>query len=302
MKSAVLLRIGFLMIFVGSSLINATLAHQKIEKGAAGGGLGGNMSNPSSRLISVANLSALVATFIVNTYAAVLGLNGRQTGQISDLYPVLITPPGYVFQIWTVIYILLLIYGVYQVLPSKSGQAFHGKIGYWFLLSCVANMVWLFAWHWGFIVPSVVPMFILLASLIMIYLRLDIGRAEVPLVERFAVHLPFSVYLGWITVAPIANVAAAFNYLGLGGLGLGEATWTALVIAIAVAITAAVLLTRTDIAYSLVIIWALAGVAIKQAAIQTVYLTAIAGIVIIAVVMVTAIAMRARGGSKALGR
>jgi len=260
------------------------------------------MSNSSSsRLIIVANLIALVATFIVNTYAAVLGLNGRQTGQISDLYPVLITPPGYVFQVWTVIYFLLLVYGVYQALPSKRGADFHARIGYWFLLSCAANMVWLFLWHWGYIVPSVVPMFVLLASLIIVYLRLDIGRGKVPMVEGIAVHLPFSVYLGWITVAPIANVAAALNSLGLGGLGLGEVTWTALVIVIAVAITATVLLTRTDIAYSLVIIWALVGVAVKQSAIQTVYMTSIAGVIIIAIVMVVAIALRARGGSKGLG-
>lgn len=259
------------------------------------------MSNSSSRVIIIANLIALVATFVVNTYAAVLGLNGRQTGQISDLYPVLITPPGYVFQIWTVIYALLLVYGVYQALPSKRGEGFHSKIGYWFLISCVANMVWLFAWHWGYIVPSVVPMFALLASLIMIYLRLGIGRSDAPLGERLAVHLPFSVYLGWITVAPIANVAAALNSLGLGGLGLGEATWTAVVVAIAVAITAAVLLTRGDVAYSLVIIWALVGIAIKQAAIQPVYLASIAGAVIIAVVMVIALVLKARGGSKGFG-
>jgi hypothetical protein len=140
-------------------------------------------------------------------------------------------------------------------------------------------------------------MFILLASLVMIYLKLDIGRAKVKLVERVAVHLPFSVYLGWITVAPIANVAAALNSLGVGGLGLGEVTWTALVIAIAVAITAAVLLTRTDVAYSLVIIWALIGIAVKHAAIQTVYLASIAGVIIIAIVMVIAIAMRVKRGS-----
>jgi benzodiazapine receptor len=260
------------------------------------------MFQSSSRFIIVANLIALVATFIVNTYAAVLGLNGMQTGQISDLYPVLITPPGYVFQIWSVIYFLLLVYGVYQALPSKRGAAFHAKIGYYFLLSCAANMVWLFLWHWGYIVPSVVPMFVLLASLIVIYLRLDIGRGKVSMTERIAVHLPFSVYLGWITVAPIANVAAALNSLGLGGLGLGEVTWTAIVIAIAVAITAAVLLTRTDIAFSLVLIWALVGVAVKQSAIQTIYLTSIAGVIIIAIVMAIAIALRVRGGSSGLGR
>lgn len=260
------------------------------------------MQKSPSRLLIVANLIALVGTFIVNTYAAVLGLNGKTTGEISDLYPVLITPPGYVFQIWTVIYFLLLVFAVYQALPSKRGAPFHSRVSYFFVLSCVANMAWLILWHWGYIVPSVVPMFILLASLVAIYLRLDIGRAKVPLAERLAVHLPFSVYLGWITVAPITNVAAALNWLGLGGLGLGEVTWTVIVIAIAVLITALVLFTRGDIAYSLVIIWALAGVAVKQSAIQTLSISAVAGIVVIAACIAAASFMRMRGGSRRIER
>jgi hypothetical protein len=260
------------------------------------------MSNSSSKLLIVANLVALIATFIVNTYAGVLGLNGRTTGAISDLYPVLITPPGYVFLIWTVIYFLLLAFAVYQALPSKVGAAFHQKISYYFILSCAANMVWLFLWHWGYVVISVVPMFLLLLCLIIIYIRLGIGKGKVPFVERLAVHLPFSVYLGWITVAPIANVAAAFNSLGLDGLGLGDVTWTALVMAIAILITVVILFTRGDIAYSLVIIWALAGVAVKQSAIQTLVTTSIAGIVIIALMLVAVTVLRMRGGSRRVER
>ena len=260
------------------------------------------MSYSSSRVLIMANLVALIATFFVNTYAGVLGLNGKTTGGISDLYPVLITPPGSLFLIWTVIYFLLLAFVVYQALPSKKGASFHPKISYYFILSCAANMVWLFLWHWGYVVLSVIPMFLLLLSLIVIYIRLGIGRGKVPISDRLAVHLPFSVYLGWITVAPIANVAAALNSLGLDGLGLGEVTWTVLVIAIAVLITGVVLVTRSDIAYSLVIIWALAGVATKQSAIQTLSMASIAGIVIIVIVLVAVTALRMRGGSRSIER
>jgi hypothetical protein len=163
-------------------------------------------------------------------------------------------------------------------------------------------MVWLFLWHWGYVVLSVIPMFLLLLSLIVIYIRLGIGRGKVPIGDRLAVHLPFSVYLGWITVAPIANVAAALNSLGLDGLGWGEVTWTVLVIAIAVLITGVVIVTRSDIAYSLVIIWALAGVATKQSAIQTLSMASIAGIVIIVIVLVAVTALRMRGGSRSIER
>ena len=221
-------------------------------------------SSNQSTLLRTANIVAFILVVVVNILANLLPLNGRTTASISDSYPTLIAPAGYVFSIWGIIYALLLVFTVFQTLPSQKDKPFLRQIGYFFLLSSLANTVWLFLWHYGQIVLSILPMFLLLTSLILIYLRLQIGRSSVTMSEKLSVHVPFSVYLGWITVAPIANVAAAAVSLDLNGLGLGEVTWTVLVIIIALIITLGVIASRRDIAYSLVIIWALVGIVVKQ--------------------------------------
>ena len=110
-----------------------------------------------------------------------------------------------------------------------------------------------------------------------------------PLRERICVHLPFSVYLGWITVATIANISVALVSVGWGGLGIAPAYWAILVILVALVITLLMIAKRKDIAYSLVLIWALAGIMVKQAANQTVATTAEIGALIIVIVLAAAI-------------
>jgi len=129
-------------------------------------------------------------------------------------------------------------------------------------------------------------MFVLLATLITIYLHLDIGRAKVSLKERLCVHLPFSVYLGWITVASIANVAAALTAISLDGWGLDSITWAILVIIIALMIDLTVIIKRRDVAYSLVIVWALVGIIVKQAEKQNIIMTAGISAIIIAIALI----------------
>ncbi len=245
-------------------------------------------SSNQSTLLRTANIFAFVLVVVVNILANLLPLNGKTTASISDSYPTLIAPAGYVFSIWGIIYALLLIFTLYQSLPSQKDKPFLRQISYFFLLSSLANVVWLFLWHYDQIVLSVLPMFVLLASLIMIYLRLNIGKSDASRFEKLSVHVPFSVYLGWITVAPIANVAAAAIALDWDGLGLDEITWTLLVIVIALVITLGVIVTRKDIAYSLVIIWALVGIAVKQNDKQSIFLSASisAAIVLVALVAV----------------
>jgi hypothetical protein len=175
---------------------------------------------------------------------------------------------------------------VFQALPSQKDKPFLRQIGYFFLLSSLANAVWLFMWHYEQIALSILPMFVLLTSLIFIYIRLQIGRSVVSMREKLAAYMPFSVYLGWITVAPIANVAAAAVSLDLNGLGLGEVTWAVLVIIVALIITLGVIVTRKDIAYSVVIIWALVGIAVKQSDKQSIMLSAGVGAVVVLVALV----------------
>ena len=244
------------------------------------------ISSKKSVFLQVVNFAAFLMTVVVNALSDILPLNGKTTGEISDLYPNLFTPAGYVFSIWGAIYALLLVFVVYQALPRQREKSFLPKIGYFFVLSSIANVIWIFLWHYEQIILSLLPMFALLSTLIAIYLRLQIGQSHVPLKEKLAVHLPFSVYLGWITVAPIANVAAALVAIGWDGWGINEVTWTILMIIVVLIITIAVISTRKDIAFSLVIIWALGGIIAKQIKNQSLILTGGIGIVFILIVLV----------------
>jgi len=221
-------------------------------------------------------------------------LNGKTTGEISDLYPTLVTPAGYVFAIWGLIYILLLIFVVFQALPSQEGKAFQKEIGVLFVLSSAFNIVWLFLWQYGFITLSVLPMFALHATLVMIYLRLNIGKSNASLKEKLTVHLPFSAYLGWITIAAIADVATALVSINWDGFGLSATTWAIALIVAALAITLLVTFTRRDIAYCLVTIWALVGIAVEQSGNQSIVTVTEISIIVIAIALVLSISVRAK--------
>ncbi len=237
-------------------------------------------------MLQGANILTFVLTVLVNGLANTGALNGKTTGEISDLYPTLITPAGYVFSIWGVIYTLLLVFVVFQALPRQREKPFLQEISFLFVLSGLLNVLWLFLWHYDQIALSVLLMFALLATLIAIYLRLQIGRSTLPLKEKLCAHLPFSVYLGWITVATIANVATALTAINWDGFGISNDTWAVLVIIVALAITLTVIITRRDVAYSLVLIWALVGIIVKQTENQSVVITAAASAIIITVALV----------------
>jgi len=194
-----------------------------------------------------------------------------------------------VFSIWGIIYVLLGVFVVFQALPSQQGKEYHKKIGWLFALSSLANIVWLFLWQFEYLVFSVVLMFLLLASLISIYMRLRVGKADVALREKLAVHLPFSVYFGWITIATISNVSATLFSVGWDGFGVSAETWAALVVIVALIITLLVVATRRDVAYALVIIWALVGIAVKQSGNQTIVILTEISAVVVAIAVVAAI-------------
>jgi hypothetical protein len=216
------------------------------------------------------NVFAFVAVVFVNGLAgSTMLIGGKTTAQVSDANPTLITPAGYVFSIWGVIYVLLGVFVVFQALPSEKGREFRERVGWLFILSSILNIVWLFLWQFEYLSFSVVVMFLLLATLISIYLRLEIGKSKVQLREKIAFHLPFSVYLGWITIASIANVAATLVSINWDGFGISPETWATLIVIVALLIAILVVLTRKDIAYGLVVIWALLGIAVKKAQIKT---------------------------------
>jgi hypothetical protein len=222
------------------------------------------VAKSTTNLLRFGNVIAFVLTLGVNGLAGTTVLNGRTTAQVSDLYSNPFTPAGYVFAIWGIIYALLLVFAIYQALPKQKDKPFQNQISALFILSSIFNVVWLFLWQYDYITVSVVLMFALLATLTAIYLRLRIGKSGVPLKDKLCVHLPFSVYLGWITMASIANVAAALVSVRWNGFGLSVETWAIAAMSIALIVTLIVIAARKDAAYSLVVVWALAGIAVKQ--------------------------------------
>lgn len=213
-----------------------------------------------------ANLIVAIVTILFNGLANALPLNGQSTGEISDRFAVYFVPAGYVFSIWGVIYIGWLAFTIYQLLPAQRDNPRLRRIGYLFVVSGIANMAWLFLWHYEYFVLTVLVMFLLLLSLIAIYLRLAIGKVRVTALERWCVDIPFSLYLGWITVAAIANVTAVLHYLQWDGWGIRPELWALTLLAVGVFIAAAIGFLRRDIVYMLVIAWAFVGIAIKHGA------------------------------------
>lgn len=249
------------------------------------------MNRTSKRLsLVIANLIGFLATVGVNALAVTLPLNNKSTGQLSDQYPNLFVPAGLTFSIWSIIYLLLAVYCVYGLLPGVRRDHDRGvfieRIGLLFVFSSIFNISWIFAWHYELVLLSVVIMLLFLLTLIAIYLRLKIGASETSNQEKFLVHMPFSIYLGWISVATIANITALLVYWKWNGFGFDPQFWTVTVIAVAIVLAIVMLLRHRDIFYALVVDWALAGILIKRLADnsladQYVIIAAITGLVVV---------------------
>lgn len=202
----------------------------------------------------------------VNYLANALPLNGRATGEVSDAYQNLFAPAGITFSIWGLIYVLLAIHTLYQWgLFRRKGQEnapLLRKIGILFALSSLANTAWVFAWHYDQILLSTV----LIASILVMLATIAVALREAPLTTReyWFVRLPFGVYFGWITVATVANITVWLVSVGWDGFGVPNQIWAVIIIAVAASIGILTMLRNRDLAYGLVLLWALTGILIKH--------------------------------------
>jgi hypothetical protein len=257
-----------------------------------------NNTQSSSHLPQlIFNILALIAALVLNGLATSLPLGGRTTAEISDSFNILFVPAGYVFSIWGLIYLALIGFAVFQALPAQQNNRWVRATGWWFALSSLANALWIVFWHSGFYPLTLVVMLTLLASLLVIYRRLAaLGNADTAM--RWFVHFPFSLYLGWISVATVANASAVFVDLGWDGSPLSPVTWTVAMIAVAAGLSLAMLYQHRDLTYSGVIVWALIGILVKQMA----YAPIVAACVIaIGAIVVGAVAFQWRKPALALG-
>ncbi len=178
---------------------------------------------------------------------------------ISDAYPNLFAPAGPAFSIWGLIYLLLGGYVVYQfVKKDHKTEELLKKISPLFIATSLANISWIFAWHYDFIGLSV----LIMATLLILLIRIaDILRVEkFSALEKLCIWAPFSMYFGWITVAAIANITVFLVSIDWGGFGIADFVWTSIILLVGAVIGILRMRKDRNIAYGAVLIWAYAWI------------------------------------------
>lgn len=246
------------------------------------------MTMTKDNLRQLINVVVIIVTLTVNGLANAIPFNGQTTGDVSDKFKVFFVPAAYVFAIWGLIYLGLIAYGIYQALPSQRENPRLRKLGYVFAVANLANAIWLLFWHYNLFELTLLTMLILLSTLIATYLILDVGHSQVTASERWFVHLPVSLYLGWISVATIVNTADVLYIRNWDGMGIAPQSWAVIMLAIALVLATLMALIRKDLAYLLVFIWAFIGIAIRQSPAMFVSISAwIAAFLVLLLVILT---------------
>jgi len=237
-------------------------------------------------------LAATLVVIGVNAAATLLPINGLATGELSALYPTGFTPAGWVFSIWSLIYVGLVAYGVHAA--QLAGRAARGAntrmlarlraIEPAYLTSAVANVAWIFLWHYRFVGASVLAMLVLLASLVVVYVQL---RRQPPVsgLQRVIVDGTFSLYLGWITTATFANLGAWFFAIGDWPFALTMDEWAIVTVVLATGIYVAAGMWTADAIYTAVFVWAALGIVYRASGISDpVRLAAATGVAAVAAI------------------
>jgi hypothetical protein len=213
----------------------------------------------NERLKPILVIIATFGTILVNWMAGNGYINGVTTGEISGKYPTFITPAGYTFAIWGLIYLGLIAFGIYQALPKNAAR--FRSIRSIYILSCVVNCAWIYCWHYEMILICLALIFVLLGALVFINLRLRNSNSKT---ETLLVQTPFALYFGWVTVAAILNFAIAVIYLGANASDATATIFACILIAVAVVVGAIIRPLISNSAYPIAIAWALTAIAVRQ--------------------------------------
>ena len=247
----------------------------------------------NTRQLAILQLLFFVFMITMNGLANGLPLNGYNTGEISDMYPNLFVPAGFTFSIWGVIYLLLLGYVVYSTSKLWKGDKTNPLLeavittANYFILTCALNGGWIMMWHLLQIELSLLVMLWFLATLIVIYRKLQPHRTKLTGIKKLFLYVPFVVYLGWISVATIANTTALLVHYKWNGFGIDAVIWSCSMIMIAVLLGAFFSFFRRDFFYTLVVAWALYGISVSQKAYPEIVTIAYGGIALCFVMIIT---------------
>ncbi|MGC1306898.1 MAG: tryptophan-rich sensory protein [Phormidesmis sp.] len=249
-------------------------------------------------------VAAVVVAIAINGFSNAYPPAGKNTGEVSNtiLGGVLITPAGYAFAIWGLIYIGLIAYSIYQVLPAQRHNRALRQVSWGITGACLLQIIWLYVFltyrFWG----SVVAMAGIVVCLAVAYVAARSLRATWKV--RWLLQAPISIYFGWITVAAVVNVAGALytlaipvspieDFAGIVNASTGGLIATVVMMCVSAGLAAMVAWRYDDAAYPAVVVWALSAIAIRHAgAIMPLAIVGIVLAVALSVLIVRIVASR----------
>lgn len=226
-----------------------------------------SISTQKRNVLAVANIVVFLFVIVMNYLAVTLPLNNKTTGELSDEYPNMFTPAGITFSIWSVIYLFITGFVIYQanvLFKNKVSSTVIARISPFFIINCLANGSWLFAWHYQQVALSVAIMLVMLVTLIFIHHTLKLALPFQPLNQKLWLDVPFSLYLGWISIATIANITTLFVANDILPLGISSTAWTLIMIIIGAVLSLFMVLAKKNIIFGVVVCWAFLGIIIKR--------------------------------------
>ncbi|MCL5247360.1 tryptophan-rich sensory protein [Cellulophaga sp. 20_2_10] len=223
------------------------------------------------KVLQVANGVAFISTLVMNYLSNTGKMNGTTIGEVSGGLRSLFTPAGYAFSIWGLIYLFVFSYVIYQgrsLFVKVRDNQFVLKIGWWFVVSCIANCSWVVCWIYGYTGLSCIFIFLLLFSLLKIVWNNKMELWDAPISVITFLWWPFVIYSGWVAVASIANVSAYLVKVNWDGFGLEPVVWAVVMIVVAVVINLVVTWQRNMREFALVGAWALIAIAIANKGVE----------------------------------
>ena len=201
---------------------------------------------------------AIFGNIFLNYYANTRPFAGQTMAVVSAKYPTLLTPAGYAFSIWGLIFLALAVYAVWQLLPAQQKLSLPDALAKPLTLVSVATGAWVVLFAYELILPSVGVMLLILGGLIVTY-----GRARRRVFAEAAPALagvPFSLYLGWISVASVINFTIGLRQLGWQTAEGLSVTLTLGLLVVIVGLALVISRVFRDMVFPLVVAWALVAI------------------------------------------
>jgi len=218
-----------------------------------------NTTTGTDTMRSFLVLAATIGVILFNWLAATGRLAGTDTAAISAKYQTLVTPAGYAFSIWTLIYVGLVAFSVFQLLPANVAR--FRPVRSLYIFTCALNCAWLYFWHQ----EQIVVCFVIILTLAVALLAINfIIRESESTTDAWIAKGAFGLYFGWVTAATLVNFAIMLKFLNALASPTTETILAVVLILVAAALGVLIRIRLTNYFYPLAVAWALTAIAVKQ--------------------------------------